>query len=154
MIDIFLNITPSSQEKCERSEYFVRWSYLLGYFPYSNEAILMPVDISVIPAALLISVVTHDWSCCFAMRSPNRLNTLYTTISANKQDAPISSIWNSTGFDGSMNCGSSAVKYISAFGLASWTTNPCEKSFFRVLSFLSAESLITPDLLNRAEIPR
>ena len=32
----------------------------VGYFPYSNVAILMPVDISVIPAALLISVVTHD----------------------------------------------------------------------------------------------
>src|SRR5699024_2698105 len=61
MVPMFhFHITPSSQEKCERSEYFVRWSYLLGYFPYSNEAILMPVDISVIPAALLISVVTHD----------------------------------------------------------------------------------------------
>lgn len=59
-VDGYGMLTPSSQEKCERSEYFVRWSYLLGYFPYSNEAILMPVDISVIPAALLISVVTHD----------------------------------------------------------------------------------------------
>ena len=30
---IFSKLTPCSPEKCERSEYFVRWSYLLGTVP-------------------------------------------------------------------------------------------------------------------------